>query len=175
MILRYLSHAKEYGFKRLLTGSDIILALVISVSSYFSTLYFCPKGILIFKCNTSNSILFVENSVGILAPITSVILTGLAILVSFTGGEFLARIKDMEGTVFLNILFVFEHTVFLSLLTTIVGVLLTSYQFSSFLFYSFVFLFSYTIFSVIYLIQLLVNMGINKSEYEWEKHFGSDE
>lgn len=175
MIVRYLSHAKEYGFKRLITSTDILVAAGISIASFLATTYFCPDGLLIFKCDKSDSIKFVESSVSTLAPITSVILTGLAILVSFTGGEFLARIRELEGNVFSNILFMFEHTVILSLLAICIGLLLTSYQFSSALFYLYLFLFLYTLLSIIYLIQLLVNISLNKAEFEKQKHSESDD
>jgi hypothetical protein len=163
MINRYLYHISNYGFIRLIKSKDFVFSLVISLLAIVISEFYCPRGLFIFNCDSTASLEFVKSATNILAPITSVVVTGLAILVSFTDKEFLAELSDIQ--VFANIVFMFEHTVFLALSSLIIGIIINSYGFHPLMFYGFIFLFFYTIFSIIYLIQLLVELSINKSEW----------
>lgn len=105
----------------------------------------------------------VSQGVGILTPLTSVIVTGLAILASFTDEEFLSELSDIG--VFTTIIFVFEYTVFLAIFSMSIGVIYTTYNLGSGVFYAFLFLFCYTILSTLQAIQLIASVSINKSEW----------
>lgn len=169
MFRRYLQHLFNYGVIRVINSGDFVLSLSIVALLLAVSTASCDTATEFLKCTRFINSNFISAATVALAPITSVIITGLAILVSFTSREFLSELEDLG--VFDNLVFVFEHTVFLSILTLSVGLISTSYQSTEELFYIFLFLFNYTLFSIVYLIELLAEISINKSRwaYKYEK------
>lgn len=104
-----------------------------------------------------------SQGVDILTPLTSVIVTGLAVLASFTDGEFISELSDIG--VFNTVIFIFEYTVFLSILSIMIGIIYDVYALGPSVFFLFVFLFCYTILSTLQSIQLISSISINKSEW----------
>lgn len=167
MLRRYRRHLKEYGYERVIKSPDFLLSLCITGVAYFISISDCSAKPFLTDCSSQSALVFIQISTKILAPITSVVVTGLAILVSFTDKEFLSELSNIN--VFNNIVFIFEHTIFLALFTLLLGVYLSGYYEVSFFYYIFLFFFLYTMFSVTYLIEMLVELSINKSNWVEEE------
>ena len=155
-------HIRAYGYRRLVTSPDIIIAGVLSISLYMLEYATCNLSLLSICISPVNRTL-VSQGVRGLRPLISVIVTGLAILASFSDRDFLSELADIE--VFRTIIFVFEYTIFLSISALVIGILLLSYGVSRVGFFMFLFFFSYTIMSVLELVQLLASVSINKAEW----------
>lgn len=162
LLSRFAERAKDYGVRRLLTDSDVKAALGIWVSTFLIS-YGCTPFV-DGKCHTLYNRDFISQATTFSISLTSLILIGLSILVAFTNREFLSELKNLG--IYENIMFVFEYTFYLTAFTSIFGIVITSYSLGVVWFYLFLLLFIYMVFSVLSLIQLVVEFGNQKARYE---------
>lgn len=153
----------SYGYRKLLlTSKDfpaavVLTAGVIVVSEYFSL-------------NVINYSL-VETGVQMSISLTAFILTGLALLLSFS--EFLGVLKEVG--IYNELVFVFEFTIYLTIISAVTGAIISSYRLPEPYFYVFVFFIGYTLFSVLSLVGTIVDYGERKGKYERKKNSLPDE
>ena len=158
----FIGRFRERGYYRVLFGVDLYIAVIISVIAFLVDRY-----TLIQAVNTG----LVSNSVPVSIALVSFILVGISILVSFSSEEFLELLHDLG--IYNTILFNFEYTIHLSILTTIYGVLLQTYDLGlqeaglyNSAFFIYIFIFIYMILSVANLVSLIVSLGKQKARYE---------
>lgn len=166
MILdRFRRRLRKYGYGRLIRSPDFILSILLTLSLYSISKSTCTLSH--FSCITVENEDFVETSLKLLFALTSFVVTGLAILVSFTDEDFLGELSDLG--VYTNILFFFEYNIYLILTTALVGILYVTYDLGRGIFHLQVFLLTYSILSITELVELIANTGINKARFEEQK------
>lgn len=173
MILsRFYSRLREYGIRRILTGTDFLLALSLILLLGVIQVATCILQITPFVggCVQFQSPEFVDLGTKLAFSLTAFILAGLAILVSFTDKEFLADLKDWG--VYENLMFIFQYNLYLALLVSVIGILSQAYGWGTYGFYLFAFLFTYMVLSIADMIDLIVTIGNQKARYEMNQEDG---
>lgn len=152
---RTLDRLKEYGVWNLVFSTDLWLPLIISVS-----IAVCYPDFI----STSGKETFVELGTRTSQSLIAVTLSGLAILVSFSDRKFLIYLNDEAD--FDILLFIFEYTVILSVISTVLGILVQSLNLWSFYFYLFLFIFFYNIGSVLGLVSTILRFAESKANFD---------
>lgn len=152
----------EYGLVRLFTEWDFLLSLFfVSVIVSFRYLA-CPW--VLKNCFSLYNPDFVSLATKFAISLTAFILAGLAVIISFTDRQFLVQLKKLE--IYANIMFVFQFNLYLSGLTALVGILVSSVYNSELAFVLFLFFFIYLMLSLAAMVDLIVQYGIQKANYE---------
>lgn len=159
---RFLNRVQKYGVWRILFDADakisVLLWLALLAPSIGCT------GVVEIQCHTLENQEFLRLSTRFALALTALILTGLSVLVAFTGSKFLSELKNLG--IYENIMFTFEYTFYLTGLTAVIGIVVRSYDVGVIGFYLFLLTFIYMCFSVVSLIQLIVEFGNKKAKYE---------
>jgi len=151
----FFDRLQSYGPERLLKGLDLWVSfaiLMLSIIVQYSV------GV-----NLVNN-KFVEFGTDISISLVVFILTGLALIVSFSDKKFLALLKDVG--IYNNIMFIFQYTVYLAILSSITGGLVSSYKLYDAGFFIFLFIFMYTILSVMRMVGVIVAYGERKAKFD---------
>ena len=162
LLKRFLKQLSDYGVKRLLTSPDIKISA--SLTFILFLLDFIPCQLI--QINVIN-LDFVSGTTPLLTALTSFVIVGLSILVSFTDEEFLAELVDLE--VYQNILFIFLFNILLVGFSAFLSIIISSYSLSGLFFYMFLFFLMWSLLSLASMLQLIVNVGMNKAEFERNK------
>lgn len=149
---------KQAGLKRILTGYDLISASIVTILVFFS------NDVVPYHFDGMS---FINNATSMAVSLTAVIITGTAILVALTDKEFLALLK--RKGIYNNLLFVFEYTTLLSILVSVSGIVLQSFDYFAAGFYVFLFLYSYLLFATAKLVSNIVTFGDRKGDVELVK------
>lgn len=166
VLLRFFHRAKRYGIRRIFSASDFLLAIsswVLLIGLESAT---CDYGLL-GQCFRLPNEAFVGFGTNFSVSLAALILAGVSILIAFSDDELLADLKELG--IYSNILFVFQYTLYLAVVTSVIGSVITSYGLLHPGFYAFLFFFAYTLFAVISLIEMLVTFGNKKARYELNK------
>jgi len=159
---RIRSDITNFGIYRILDGADFIFALrvwcVIVLAEFSSSVVSEVPRIGVYNLQ------FVKFGSRLTIAITSLIIVGLSVAVAFTSGDFLADLEELD--IYDNMMFIFQYTLYLAILTTVVGAVVWGYSLGLAGFLLFLFLFIYTLFSVITLVHFIVDFGRKKARYE---------
>lgn len=150
--------ARNYGFWNLLTDLDVVLSLIILLVSIV--------GEYALNWPVINNQL-IELSTQLAITLIAFILTGLAVLASFSDNEFLALLKELE--IYNEIMFSFQFTLYLAISVSVLGILIQSYAIPEWSFFIFLFTFSYMLFSISRFVQLIIDLGERRAEFEIAK------
>jgi hypothetical protein len=150
--------ARNYGLGNLFTDLDFVLSLVLLLASVI-----CEYAIEWPIVNNK----LIELSTQLSFSLIAFILTGLAVLASFSDSDFLRLLKQLE--IYGDIMFSFQFTLYLTITVAIVGIILQTYHIPSWGFFMFLFLFSYMLFSLTRFVKLIVELGEKRAEFEEAK------
>lgn len=150
--------ARNYGLGNLFTDLDFVLALVFLLVSVV--------GEYAIEWPIVNSKL-VGLSTQLAISLIAFILTGLAVLASFSDPEFLSLLKDLE--IYDEIMFSFQFTLYLAMAVAVLGIVLQSYSTPEWAFFVFIFSFTYMFFSLTRFVRLIVELGEKQAEFEEAK------
>lgn len=163
LVSRFLKQLQDYGPIRLFTSPDIKWSIGITLLLFITGEVSCY-----FQCIRIENTQIVSRTTPLLTSLLSFVIVGLSIVVSFTDEEFLSKISELN--IYQNVLFIFLFNIILITVVTLLSIVLPAYNRSANLFFPYVFLFLWSVFSVISMMQLVVNIGLNKAEYEKEKN-----
>jgi hypothetical protein len=156
----FLARLADGGFHRVIHGSDLHLAILIT----FITILIDWKTPFHFI-----SLDFIQNAVPLAISLIAFILVGLSVVVSFSEERFLGLLKDIG--IYDTILFNFEYTIYISIATAVSGIVFSTYstqliELGVFTesFFLFLFLFTYMVFSVANIVALIVSIGSRKAK-----------
>jgi hypothetical protein len=152
---------RDGGVARIVGGRDLYISIAATV------------GLLLVYAFFSHDIVapaLVANSIPLSISLVAFILAAVSLLISFSDQRFLRLLHDLD--VYNTLLFNFEFTLYLSLMTTVVGILLQSYE-SLFYpntvyivgFHIFVFFFVYMVLSTANLVSVVVSIGKRKARF----------
>jgi hypothetical protein len=155
----FIHRLRDGGVDRVIHGADLYISTGILIAS-----------ILIY-CFVSDNIVtpaLVANATPLSISLIAFILASVSLLISFSDERFLRLLNDLD--IYNTILFNFEFTLYLSIATTIVGILIQSYR-EIFLsvgiytsaFFIFVFLFVYMVLSTVNLVSVVISVGKRKA------------
>ncbi|MFB6233763.1 MAG: hypothetical protein ABEH81_06440 [Halopenitus sp.] len=150
--------ARNYGLGNLFTDLDFVLSLVLLLVSVI--------GEYAAEWPVVNSKL-ISLSTQLSFSLIAFILTGLAVLASFSDAEFLKLLKELE--IYDEIMFSFQFTLYLAMTVAIVGIVLQTYTTPKWTFFVFLFLFVYMLFSLTRFVRLIVELGEKQAEFEEAK------
>lgn len=163
VLSRFFGRVRDYGIRSILFDIDMKFSLLIWGMAVLWAIIPCETEKLNY-CISLYSEQLIDHTIRLFTMLTALIITGLSILVAFTDKEFVSDLKSLG--VYSNIMFVFEYTFFLTATTALVGILMDSYPLPGPIFYLYLFLLIYAPLSIANLIQLVVDIGIKKAEYE---------
>lgn len=150
----FIIRMKNFGFGRIIKSFDFIIPLAIALIGAFT--FFQKITPLVIRQEILSDIIFASIS------IATIVLAGFAIVISLTEGRFIKYLKKYG--VYDNIIFTFEYTTMLSLLTFIFS-LTTKYIFYSLVsYYINLWLMIYLFACLIQLISFITTFGIKKGE-----------
>lgn len=150
----FLKRASDYGVKPILTSWDFILA----VTSAILYLALKTRGIQIARES------LVAQGFTFFTALIAFILTGLALVVSFSDKKFLALLKEKK--IYNNLMFLFEFVIYLTALTAITSAIILSYNLVEQLFVIYLFLAVYTTTALLSLVGTIVSYGERKAKFE---------
>ena len=162
LISRFLKQLDDYGTIRLLTSPDIKAATTLTLF----LLLLDETSCYVYCVNFENSDV-VANTTPLLTALLSFVIVSLSIVVSFTDEDFLGKLSKLR--VYQNILFIFLFNIMLVATTVVGSIILAAYNLSMQFFYGYLFLFLWSVFSTVGMMQLVVNIGLNKAKHEEEK------
>jgi len=152
---RTIRRIKKYGIRRIFLSHYLLVpaiaALVLAIV--------CPD---VFSQEDMGE--FISAATGVSQSLIAVTLSGLAILVSFSDRDFLSYFRKNGG--FDELLFIFEYTVLISLITSLSGVILQAISYGETVFFIFLFLFIHLLLSVSALVSTVLRFAESKSDYE---------
>lgn len=150
--------ARKYGFTNIFTDLDFVLSLVFLLASIIGE-YAVGWPIVNNKIvNLSTTLSF---------SLIAFILTGLAVLASFSDSDFLKLLKNLD--IYSEIMFSFQFTLYLAMTVAIVGIIIQSYSLPQWFFFIFLFFFIYMFFSLTRFVRLIVELGEKQAEFEEAK------
>jgi len=156
----FLARLADGGFHRVIYGRDLHLAILVTIATVLIN-WRTPIQIL--------SLDFIENAVPLAISLIAFILVGLSVLVSFSEERFLGLLKNLG--IYDTILFNFEYTIYISIITAVTGIVFSTYSAQlmdsgvfSICFFFFVFLFTYMVLSVANIVALIVSIGSRKAK-----------
>lgn len=144
----FIKNLREYGLKNLLTDVDFVLSLIVLIISL--------SGQYIFEISLVSS-KFVQLGTNVAISLLAFILTGLAVMATFSDADFLALLKKLG--IYRRIMFVFQFDLYLAIGVTIYGIILQSYGLSPLRFFLFVFVFTYLMFSLSKFVDMIISLG----------------
>ena len=153
---------QEYGYLRLAKSPDFLIAFFGTVIIHFAAVPFCQFAG--FDCSDAQVAEFIELGTQMTISLTAFILAGLAVLISFTDREFLLKLEELG--IYTNIMFVFQYNLYLAGLTSVIGILIQTFTTSTLSKTIFLFLFTYTVFSIAAMVDLIVRYGKQKGKFE---------
>lgn len=148
------------GYERILWGKDLYISLLLVITLIVANWY-SSIGVV--------NIQFISGGTSLAISLTAFILAALAVLVSFSNEKFLALLKELEiyNTLIVN----FEFSIYLALITSIMGIIIDSYSdhLQSFgyldeIFFIFVFFFIYMVLAAANLVSVIVSLGGRKAK-----------
>jgi len=145
--------ADRYGYSRLIRSWDFKAAFLASV-------VFVPISAVIFTYQGRST--FIESGTTTAQTLTTVILTGVIILVSISDDDFFIELIKERN--FETIMFSFEYTVGLAIITSVTGVIVQSYTFGLISYSVFTFLFFYTVFASLAIVSKIITFGHKKAQ-----------
>lgn len=140
------------GFTRVIEGHDLHVAIATTI---------LLAAIHAFTHITVVKSSLVSTATPLAFSLIAFILTGLAILISFSDEEFLALLKDLK--IYNNIVFTFEYNVYLTIIVSVAGIIYQSYDLGAVGFFVFTFLFLYMLLSVANLVAMISTVGSKKA------------
>jgi hypothetical protein len=159
------SRLNKYGYIRLVSSRDVVFSLLLA--GIPATLYYftCVSNTLgSYTCYNISNMMFVGNATSFAVTLTAFILTGLSVVIAFTDERFISELSKID--IYDNILFVFEYNMLTAVATSIVGIVVQSYRLSVIGFFVFLFFFIHMVLSITELIQIVVDIGTKKGQYE---------
>jgi hypothetical protein len=149
---RFYKRVLNFGPKRIILSSDFILAIIATA--------------LFLQYNISGALkdVIIDNVAVASLVFTSITLAAFTLIVSFVSNDFIKFLK--KANVYDNIMFVFEYATYLSIVTFIFSIGYSVFCKSNELFYFLIFIFAYTILSILSLIGLLSRLGMQRAEFE---------
>jgi hypothetical protein len=151
----FFKRMRNFGFRRILLSFDFVIALILTFVILYTT-----RGNLILD-DTIRSLL--SDIINASITITTVILAGLAIVISFTNKDFVKLLERLK--VYGNVIFVFEYTAFLSIFSFSVSIFLKYAYFNVWVFYVLCFFSIYMLLSLMNLISFIGYYGIRNTEF----------
>lgn len=145
----------EFGFKKIFLSYDFVAAVII----FFTILWIAKDKVwedILIKSILSD---IASASIGV----TTIILAGFAIIVSFTDEGFINLLNKIN--VYSNIVFIFEYTTINAVICFFISILLKYLVFDKYLFWLLIFIFIYLLLSLISLITFISSYGIKRSEF----------
>jgi len=163
VLKRVWSDISEFGVSRIFTSPDFLFAL--GIWGMITVVQISSCSLLAkVQCISVYNLQFVKFGSKLTVAITSLIIAGLSVAVAFTSGDFLADLEKLD--IYDNLMFVFQYTLYLAILTTVVGAVVWGYSLGLVGFLAFLFLFIYTLLSVVSLVHFIVDFGRKKAKYE---------
>ncbi|PIR40209.1 MAG: hypothetical protein COV33_00975 [Candidatus Zambryskibacteria bacterium CG10_big_fil_rev_8_21_14_0_10_34_34] len=150
----FIQRVKNFGIGRIIKSYDFIISLVISLVGIFT--FF--EQLLPMEIRTN----FLSDIIGASITVTTLVLAGFAIVISLMEKELVHYLKKYN--IYDNIIFTFEYTAIISLLTFFVSLISKYLYFNKYLFYFNLFLTIYLIATLVQLIFFITAFGIKKGE-----------
>ena len=101
--------------------------------------------------------LYLDTATSLSRSLISITLAGVAIIVALTDKDVLATLNRIDA--YDSLMIVFEFTVVLSIITTIYGIFIQTYEYGPLEIYCFTFLLSYLILNALQLVSSIVTFG----------------
>ncbi|WP_282349160.1 hypothetical protein [Haloferax volcanii] len=155
---------RSFGPIRIVTSFEVIgAALLTAIARCSFSGSFQPDGMSSF----------VAAATGISSSLIAVVLTGIAILVSLSSEQFLSFLREQD--IYDRIMFVFEYTVALAIITSLLGSILQAVEYSEYMFWIFVFFFIYLLLSTMQIVSTIIEYGDKIGEFSKANNFEPNE
>lgn len=136
------------SFKRVVRGVDFVSSLIVVL-----LVYLFHDGFL----DVNNAANFVESATPLTTTLVIVLVTSISVIGSLSDSEAVKRMKT--DNIYGKFLFTFEIAAMLALFTSVLGVIIQSFEFGLRVFYVYLFFFTYTVLAAATTISNIITYG----------------